>query len=572
MTRRSRSPQKPHARKKATREKAVVSTIDPDQEWADDIWQRLLAGCHPFQYDAATDPSRRISYLVGRGGSKTTTFRIRAIRRCTAKARAKVIYFARTRMRAKDLFWFPLKALLYRLGLEVGKDVAYHESELRCTFLRTGSMIQLSGLEDTAEADKWRGDTWDEVQLDECGAIKPELLEYTIYQVIGPRVRCIVLGGTPGRDRRGPFYEHTRPGSPTHRPYRERKKHPDWQGYSSHHWDLETVMALPGARKKWEPLAELWDMALVEKAANGWSDDNPIWLREYKAVWAADNTLRVFGDFQPYKDGQEWNIWDPFEGRDIVEGVAGLRVAAKKLRERFPEFTDWRFVDARDMGTRDEFACSVLAFSPHDPQRRIWQVMSFERVGMYAKPIAELLLGAEYVDRFLKTGQAGTDYGGVYSVTGWPDASVMDSDHATLDELKNVYGIQTKKADKKPDYKAGAFELVNGDFHEGRIKVLKGSPMHRQLEQLQWKENDNGKLVEDPAQANHSTDTLVYGRQEVATLFQSGQVASDPKQPDPGAYKDPMGLEVPEIGTELDTHDEEGLMPASEWDEDDDWL
>lgn len=575
MTRRSDSPAKPHAKKKAAREVGLLAGggVGDDDGWADGIWRKLLEGTHPFQYDAATDPAKRYSFLCGRGGTKTTTFRIRGIRVLTRKQRAKVLYFATTRQRAKDLMWFPLKALLQRLGFIAGEDVTFNETELRCTIHRTGSMYQLSGLQDIADADKWRGDTFDEVQFDECGALKPELVEYTVYQVIGPRVHCLGVGGTPGLNRRKLFYDVTRPGSDKHRPYRDRDRpeYADFKGFSSHHWTLEDIVALPDAADLYPELVRLWDESLDEKERNKWSDDNPIWQREYKAVWAADGTLRVFSAYKPHADdGTPWNEWDPFDGKGIVEGVAGLKVAIGKLRKMFPDFKDWRFVVPKDQGHKDPFACTPLAFSPHDPERRIWQVMSFERVGMgYGKPIAELLLGAEQVDGYIKTGSFPTTYGGVFGETGWPDGMVMDSDNALLEDLKNVYGLKTEKADKKPEYKKGAIELVNGDLTDGRIKVLKGSPLAEQLEQLQWREQENGTLIEDPAQANHSTDCLIYGRRLIAAMFESGQVAQDTK-PQTTGYVDPMGLGLaPGVGLQDQGDDEESLLAPREWVEDD---
>jgi hypothetical protein len=573
MTKRSSSPAKPHAKKKAAREKSILEPVAVDAEWAQKIGDALLAGCHPFQRDVVTDPARRYSMLVGRGGAKTTSFRVRAIRKMTSKSGAKILYFAKTGKRAKDLMWKPLKGLLHRLGFVVGKDVTYNETELCCTIIRTGSTIQLSGLEDTADADKWRGDTFDEVMFDECGALKPELVEYTVFEVIGPRVHVIGLAGTPGRDRRKLFYEATRPGSDKHRPYRDRAKYPDFNGYSSHSWDLEDIIALPNAKKLYAELCRLWAEALIEKRDNKWSDDNPIWLREYKKTWAADNTLRVFGSFEPHRDGKPWNVWDPFDGKGLIEGVAGLRIAIAKLKKLHPEFTDWRFVVPKDQGHKDPFACNPLAFSPHDPQRRKWQVMSFERMGMgYGKPIAQLLMGEAEVDAFVKTDVFPTKFGGVFGeLGGWPDGMIIDSDNALLEDLKNVYGIKTEKADKKPDYKKGAIELVNGEFTDGRLIVLLGSPMQEQLEQLQWKEQDNGTLIEDPAQANHSTDTAVYGCQLIATMFSSGLVAQDSKTQQPQNYQDPMGLE-PGIGTIEQPDDEQALLAPSEWSEDDeDW-
>jgi hypothetical protein len=242
---------------------------------------------------------------------------------------------------------------------------------------------------------------------------------------------------------------------------------------------LEDIITLPNAKKLYPSSVELWAEALIEKRDNKWSDDNPIWRREYRAEWAADNTLRVFGAFRAApRDGKPWNVWDPFDGQGLIEGVAGLRIAIAKLKKLHPEFTDWRFVVTKDQGHKDPFACNPFAFSPHDPLRRKWQVMSFERMGMgYGKPIAELLIGEQEVDTFVKTDVFPTKYGGVFgALGGWPDGMIMDTDNALLEDLKNVYGIKTEKADKKPDYKKGAIELVNGEFTDGRIIVLEGQP------------------------------------------------------------------------------------------------
>lgn len=576
MTKRSRTPAKPHAKKKAAREKALRDDVSPDDAWADDIWKKLLAGTHPFQYDAATDPAKRYSWLCGRGATKTTTFRIRAVRKLTKKRNAKVLYFASTRGRALDLMWLPLKSLLHRLGFVEGVDVTFNESQLRCTIHRTGSMLLLSGLQDVKDADKWRGETWDEVQFDECGAIGPELLEYTIYQVIGPRVHCLGLGGTPGLHRRKIFYDVTRPGSEKHRPYKDRNKpeYKNFKGYSSHHWTLKQIVDLPGAKKLYPALVELYQEQLEEFERNLWSPDNPIRKREYDAIWAADSTLRVFGSFVAHhEDGRFRNVWDPFDGKGLIEGVAGLKIAVPKLKKMFPEFTEWRFVLAMDMGHKDPFACNPMMFSPNDPKRRKWFVMSYERVGMHSKPIAELLIGEEQVDAFVKTNTFPTtgQYGGVFGVTGWPDDTIFDSDHATIASLKDVYGIQAEKADKRPEYKKGAVELVNGEFNDERIYVLLGSPMHQQCEDLQWKEQPNGTLIEDPAQANHSSDTVVYGNIKVQTLFDSGRVATDATSKLPVDYSDPMGLEAG-ISLIEQANVEEPLLAPSEWSEDDeDW-
>ena len=79
----------------------------------------------------------------------------------------------------------------------------------------------------------------------------------------------------------------------------------------------------------------------------------------------------------------------------------------------------------------------------------------------------------------------------------------------------------------------------------GRVMVIKNSPLHRQLTGLQWREQANGALKEDPSQPNHSTDDLIYGGAVVRKLFDSGIVVPPEGGVTPAAarYADPMGLD-----------------------------
>src|SRR5678815_4391616 len=125
---------KPHER--SQQERRVLS---PDEAWAESLIEKMRAACHRYQQDGVDDPSSRISLLVGRGGGKTTCLRVRGVSKCLRRRKAVVLYFAKTRQRAQELMWYPLKDLCDNLGLEVGTDVIFNETQLKCTFLRTGS-------------------------------------------------------------------------------------------------------------------------------------------------------------------------------------------------------------------------------------------------------------------------------------------------------------------------------------------------------------------------------------------------------------------------------------------------
>lgn len=534
----------PHSKVKADRR-----VLSPDERWAAEIRERILADCHPFQRDAVEDPSRRVSILAGRFGAKTTTLRARAAIKMTSKRRAELAYAATTEGQARELNWDPLQDMNEFYGLEL----RFNKSEMTATCARTGSRYVMGGMEDDADVERYRGKTRDELQIDETASHDPARLAKLTERTAGPRAHVIVEAGSPGYVPRGEFYDATRSSGGNNARYADRHKEGYREAYwSSHYWNAKMVVDLPNARTLYPAICELWDKALIEKAKKGWADDNPNWLREYIGVWVSDDTGRVFLYKAVRADtGELWNQWDPCDGKPL-EGIQQLEASVAKLKSM--GVGPLRFVIPADMGSTAPFACNPLAFSPRDPLRRIWHVMAFERAGMYARTIAELMIGPEAADR-MQRGLPAEPYGGIIGVTGWPDGMVFDSDQATIDELARVYGVRFIKATRDPGYKAGAIAIVNGDLVDGpRIFVLKGSPMEEQMEQLQYREDQFGRVKEDPRQANHSTDTMVYGRKLVATLFESGAVEQEVPAQGPGGPR--VGQGAPQRAPE------QALAPA----------
>ena len=559
--------------------KGARRVISPDEEWASDIRDRILADCHPWQRDAVEDPSRRVSLLVGRGGAKTTTMRARALIKLVTLHKQTIGYAATSADQARDLNWNKLKDVCENYGIRTtttsvvskAPDIEFLDTKMVATCTRTGSVYRLRGVEDRRDAEKFRGFPQAEFQVDECGSFPPALLEYLLNSCVAPRLGealaldggrggSLCIGSTPPAVLVGEFYEVTREGSKRHRPFSKRND-PDyefWKGYSSHSWTLKDVVDLPDAEDLYPALVANWKTALEEKTDKGWSDDHPIWMREYLGQWSADNTATVYR-YRPHVNGEEWNQWNP-HGEQYLDGLLGLKAAIAALpKSETGAAMTWHYVVSMDMGSRDPFAMNVFAFAPADTERRIFHVCAFERTGMYGKLIAEQLIGSD-----LNADKPA----GVLGVIGWPDGIVIDADQALIDELSNVYGIACAKAERKMDQKIGTIELVNGDLIEGRIKILKGSPLDKQIRVLQWKPDEYGNPREDKAQANHSTDTLAYMRRLVANLFTTGIVQHESAAK--AAYVDPMGLGKDDEDEFAEKRDDD---PYKNWDSgnDDDW-
>jgi hypothetical protein len=477
---------------------------------AEAVDRRIRATCHPRQEGFVFDPGRYISLLTGRGAGKTTAQLMRFIRRMVRQPDANCLFIAATRQSAERLIWRDLRRLLDKLRI----GAQFSEANLTCE-LRNGARLMLFGCDDKKDIQKLRGITYHEVGVDEVASINAELLRELIEEVIGPRmVGTLSLIGTPGKVLEGRFYEVSRPNGTEHRPYKDRElpEFADWIGWSSHAWTVRD-----GAAHGIAAMQEFLATALLLKQQNGWSDTNPVWLREYEGQWIADGSALVYA-FRPHDDeGAMFNLWDP--PRD-QHGFAVLPADVK----------DWVYGVGVDIGWKDATAIEVFAFSPTHPSRTLWHVYEVYTSRMYAKALAGVLIGSA-LDH--------SKYGGIFgAIGGWPIALVGDfarSGGALLEELSVVYGITVKPADKPYAYKANSIELTNSMLFEGQIKLLKGSSIAAEMTTLQWVVDQFGKRTENPSQNNHGSDALIYLRDAVAPLLPSALADAPP----PPASGDP---------------------------------
>ena len=487
-----------------------------DSAWVDAKCHAVLSNCHPKQRAFVEDPHRRVSAMVGRRGGKTTGQRARFLLKMLRIPNAKCIYIALTRQSAEELMWNPILDLLARLGIDCTPNI----TKLKVTLNRNGSTLMLVGADDKKQVEKLRGQKYHEVAIDEAASFAGSLLDNLISRIIGPALGdyrgVLTMFGTPGHQLLGPFYEATRDGSARHRRYGDRDlpEYADWTAWSSHRWTLLDGAATVPA------MANAWDEALQEKKDQGWSDDHPIWSREWLGRWSADDTENVY-KYRPHReDGTPWMQWDP------------PRVGPLQFAELPKTFMDWEYGYGMDFGYSDAFALTVFAFSPSDPSRTLWQVYEFNRPKMYSRLIAELLLGPE-LDH--------NKPGGVIGRTGWPAAMVADKagyGDAQISELREVYGIAMIGAEKGHNYKLPAIELFNGDLLDGRIRVLKGSVLETQLMTLQWIKDQFDVVTENKGQTNDQADSALYCRIAIASMFSAAGAHEAPRAEAPKTARD----------------------------------
>lgn len=499
---------------------------------------RIIGECHPEQRDFALDPGRRIVGLVGRGGGKTTGGMARFIRRLLTMPAARCVYIAVTRDHAERLMWEPLKQAFSELGFVAGVDVVYNETKLRLKLPKSGGFLWLFGADKPKEIDKLRGLTFHEVGIDEAASHTDALINNLINRVLGPRMQgSIWLIGTPGAVLRGMFWEVSRPGSIRSKPWAIRDDDSDWIGWSLHKWSLKSAIANTLDRPIPALLAILAEQKMQARI-EGWSDDNPIKRREHDGEWAEDGATTVYRYRAVLEDGTPWNQWDP-------KRVGQLRIAELPTKpDGRPLWDDWAHVIGFDIGYSDPTAINVFAFSPSDRSRNIYHRLGFGQPKLYAQIIAHKMIGPE-LDH--------DEPGGIIGAIGeWPNAMVADSAHQmakmVLAELANVYGVRIEPAAKGYAYKYGAIEVVNGDLVDGRLKILKGSVLEQQLQDLQWGLSKTEEQIERKDQPNDHSDSLVYARCVITTLISAGsgedEAPDETKDPRSPSYVPPLPDEV----------------------------
>lgn len=280
--------------------------------------------------------TRDIAVLPRQAG-KTTAAVLRAIQVAERPASQLVTYITKTRRNAKRLFWRPLLYWAAKCGHDVTNNANLSDLTLRIDH-DDGSycLIELMGAHDIDKIEDLRGTQYDLVIIDEAGFIRTAALEMLLTEVIFPgcRVRqgSVLLIGTPGPLKLGPFYEAYESGK--------------WQRYRWTAYDNPATP--PGSIEK-------------EVAELGLSETDPRYIREYLAQWSDGRDDLMVWQYEPGRD-------DP----DITLPTAFGQ----------PGFENWRFSWGIDIAsTNDNDALVVLGWDTKDGLRRLYEVDSWEGPG-----------------------------------------------------------------------------------------------------------------------------------------------------------------------------------------------
>lgn len=476
-----------------------------DSEWfakkAQVVFDQLL----PMQRELALDDHKRIGLLTPGRVGKTFTVRARLFRRAMLQRDSLSVYIGLTRIKAEQEIWSGPSGLIQicdKLGLKEPR-VKFDRQKLLFTVPERGSTIMCGGADDMKAIELYRGGPgYDEVWIDEAKSHPRDLMKELIVNILTPRINArygtLGLCGTPGSILDSLFYEITRGGSELSIPYGEPNPIEDLK-WSMHRWNLAmNTSKVPGTDMT------LWDLAQLEKKNQNWSDQNTSWMREYLGLWAAELTDFCYR-FRPYTDdGAEFNVWTPKE--PTSDNPLGLPMVAKL--ESGSASIKWRFCIGMDLGSVDPCALEVFAFA--DETKRIYHVHEWYRQTLDVDVMADELVKA------IKLVQQYADY---------PVAIVGDTAHmgaTILEQIRTKTGHRVMPAQKSD--KLGFVALTNDDLVDGRLKVLKGSVLSKQMAELQW--DESGKR-ENKAQRNDACDASIYARGAITRYINHSEPLAD---------------------------------------------
>lgn len=414
-----------------------------------------------------------------------------------------------------------------------GITVEVRDGDLALRF-SNGSLIELFGADDEAAINKLRGLAKHVWWVDEAQDFTwlERLYKSVISAGAADKGGEVWLTGTPSRDLVGMFYEVTRDenddaGPPltgwevheitvTDNPFfgrvvwergewfvednlfdqpgRDRSTHP-WTGEmaaDAHRWgpfEDEGDAEAAAIAVRWERAAA------ADIRRNGWSEDDPDVLREWRARWVKEGARYVYA-----LHAAPTSIVYA-EQRFGDDGFPDLRAALLDLPGVKDEQRLYFTGLGADLGTRDAFAWVVWAWSLKDPI--LYELASWKRTGLDYDQMAQYLHAVRaQLNLSLIVADAGG--GGKAAVMGWSKRWV------------DRYRIPISEAKKSPGYKPIAIKQMNTDIRSGWLRLRRDSPLMLEWKVHRWAplRGADGKEVEDPRTPNHCSDGALYAHMD----------------------------------------------------------
>lgn len=239
-----------------------------------------VADLHPKQLGFVRDKSRRKAAQCSRRAGKTRGIASWLLEGLERSPGERSVYITLSRSRGRQILWDgALSRMRHEYGLPVklvqrdGQLMVEHDN---------GASLWIAGCDDRSQIEKFRGEKYFRVAIDEAQAF-PDWLESLISDALEPALMDLrgelVLAGTPGPLSSGFFFEATTGLRP----------------YSVHTWNLLDNPHLPYASE------------FLEERRAELGESSPTFLREYLGQWVNDLSALVYPFTLPV------NSWAPYQ-------------------------------------------------------------------------------------------------------------------------------------------------------------------------------------------------------------------------------------------------------------------
>lgn len=260
-------------------------------------------GKNPKQLAFVRDKAKRKTARCGRRAGKTTGIAGWLYDGCVDRPGTRQVYIGLSRGLARQILW---DGVLAKMAKEYGLPVRETTRDGHLLIQHSnGSSIWIAGCDDKREIDKFRGQAFNRVNIDEAQGFPEDVLQTLVEDAIEPALADysgeLALTGTPSPIDVGYFHGATTGIIP---------------GWScEHHWDIRDNPLFAGRAD--DVLADI-------RARNGWDDKHPTYQREWLGQWVHDAGALVY----PITWDNAWNAANDNHPYGLPDGeyVYGLGV------------------------------------------------------------------------------------------------------------------------------------------------------------------------------------------------------------------------------------------------------
>jgi len=280
-----------------------------------------LEDSFPKQWDYVSTTERFPVVVCSRRAGKSAGVVRRAAKTALEKPQSRQLYITLGRRNARKLFYEPLRVLLEEKGIAHS-----HNDQDLSIRLRNGSYIEAGSCLDVDDVDKFRGDQWDRIYLDEAQSFRPAVARQLVNQALlaslaDRRGSLEMLGTPPPAGPVGYFYETYAAGR-----------------FARFKWTLFDNPYIPSDSIK----------ELIE--ARGLTEEHPIYKREFLGEFIVDYDSLVF-EF----------------------------LAERNEYDVLPVSSAWRYSMGVDIGLNDRDAFVVAGWRTDDPRHELHVVYEWQK-------------------------------------------------------------------------------------------------------------------------------------------------------------------------------------------------